>query len=177
MLSAASHRQSIVAQRAIQAANGELKKKSNENASKPSTAYIPTPDAAGVVDNWEELYPASRWVDPSSYVKFSYTVEETLPRPLNDGFTYVMDERDLAWLEKNNAEARGEGTSSQAAPAAAGTTTRSGGSRTSKGKGKEADAPLPVHISEDDFELVMGLFEKLTHDKTPFLHVVRSHSL
>ena len=170
MLSAASHRASVVAQRAIAATNG-IKKKAGEAPSKPTTAYIPTPDAAGIVENWEELYPTNRWVDPSSYVKFSYTVEETIPRSLNDGFTYVMDERDLEWLEKNNQEARGEGTSSQAAPVS-GTTTRSGSSRTSKGKGKESEAPVPIHISEDDFELMMGLFEKLTHDKTPFLHVV-----
>jgi hypothetical protein len=72
-----------------------------------------------------------------------------------------MDERDQEWLDKNNEEARGEGTSS------------SGGTRSrgAKNKGKEPEALSIVSMTEDEFELVMGLFEKTTHDKTEHLHL------
>jgi len=83
-----------------------------------------------------------------------------------------MDERDKEWLDKNNEEARGEGTSAQGAFSTAGTTTRSGPARSAKAKGKEPDVAQPVPISEDEFELVTGLFEKATHEKTEFLHHV-----
>lgn len=89
-----------------------------------------------------------------------------------DGFTYIIDERDKEWLDRNNEEARGEGTSAQGA-LSSGTTTRSGFSqRSAKAKGKEPDCSQPFSITEDEFELVMGIFEKVTHDKTPFLHTV-----
>lgn len=76
-----------------------------------------------------------------------------------------MDERDEEWLEKNNEEARGEGTSAQGAVSS----TRS--SRNTK-KGKEPEGNHSVHISESVFELVMAIFEKITHEKTEFLHHV-----
>lgn len=83
-----------------------------------------------------------------------------------------MDERDKEWLDKNNEEARGEGTSAQGAVLS---TTRSGRSAR---KGKEpVEGPQAVAMSEDEFELVMGLFEKVTHEKTPFLHHVRTPRL
>ena len=41
-------------------------------------------------------------------------------------------------------------------------------------KGKEVEVPSPVLMTEDEFELVMGLLEKVTHDNTPFLHLVRT---
>jgi enhancer of polycomb-like protein len=88
-----------------------------------------------------------------------------------------MDERDQEWLDKNNEEARGEGTSAQGAVSAAGTSTRSGSSlRSAKAKGKEPEVVQPLVISENEFELVMGLFEKVTHEKTEFLHHVSSYS-
>jgi enhancer of polycomb-like protein len=74
-------------------------------------------------------------------------------------------------LEKNNEEARGEGTSAQGALSAGGS-TRTG--RSAKSKGKEPEAPQALVISEDEFELVMGLFEKITHEKTEYLHHVGS---
>jgi hypothetical protein len=37
-------------------------------------------------------------------------------------------------------------------------------------KGKEPDVTQPIILFEDEFELVMGLFEKVTHEKTEFLH-------
>ena len=41
-----------------------------------------------------------------------------------------------------------------------------------KGKGNEPEVAQPLTISENEFELVMGLFEKITHKKTEFLHHV-----
>lgn len=83
-----------------------------------------------------------------------------------------MDERDKEWLDRNNEEARGEGTSVQGAVSASGATTRSCPQRSAKAKGKEPESAQAVAITEDEFELVMGIFEKITHDKTEFLHHV-----
>jgi Enhancer of polycomb-like len=145
---------------------------SEKTTAKQQDAYIPIPDSAGLVEDYEPLHPRDRWRDPVSYVKTSETVEETTQGALANGFTYFMDERDKEWLDKNNEEARGEGTSAQGAVSGSGTTTRTS-QRSAKAKGKEPDVALPIVISEDDFELVMGLFEKVTHEKTEFLHHVR----
>ena len=136
-----------------------------------AAAYIPTPDSTGVVSNYEELYPFAKWKDPTSFVSSSATVEEACTGGLADGFTYFMDERDKEWLDKNNEEARGEGTSAQGAVSTTATATRAS-SRSAKAKGKEPEVSQPRVISEDEFELVMGLFEKETHEKTEFLHHV-----
>lgn len=122
------------------------------------------------------MYPSGKWTDPATYIKSSETVDEALDGGLTSNFTYFMDERDQEWLEKNNEEARGEGTSAQGAlSAASGTSTRSGGSslRSAKSKGKEPEMVQPIVMSENEFELVMGLFEKVTHEKTEYLHHVR----
>jgi enhancer of polycomb-like protein len=125
------------------------------------------------VEDYESLYPANRWRDPVSYFKTSETTEENTQDALAHGFTYFMDERDKEWLDRNNEEARGEGTSAQGAVSTSGTTTRTS-QRSAKAKGKEPDVAQPIVISEDEFELVMGLFEKVTHEKTEFLHHVCS---
>lgn len=151
------------------------------NNTKPSapvpTAYIPTPDSTGVVDGFEAWYPSEKWTDPATYIKASETVDEAVDGGLASMFTYFMDERDQEWLEKNNEEARGEGTSAQGA--LNGTSTRSGGALRSsnKGKGKEPEITQPLTMSENEFELVMGLFEKITHEKTEFLHHVSNNHL
>lgn len=158
---------------------GNNKKTTRGAADKPttvSTAYIPTPDSTGIVDGFEEFYPPGKWVDPETYIRWSETVDDSVENGLTGTFTYYMDERDQDWLEKNNEEARGEGTSAQGAAASA-TPTRSGLSRSAKSKGKEPDVPQPFSITEDEFELVMGIFEKVTHDKTEFLHHVRRTSM
>lgn len=134
-----------------------------------SSVFIPTPDSTGVVDNYESLYPANRWSDPVPYIFSSLTVEECVSGGLAHGATYYMDEKDEDWLSKNNEEARGVGTSSQAA-LNSGTRTSA---RSTKAKGKESDNNSPIEISEDQFELVMGLFELITHEETEYLH----HSL
>jgi len=163
VLSAASQRHSL-----SRSSRGPIDK----TTTKQQDAYIPIPDNAGLVDDYESLYPPDRWRDTFSYVKTSETIEETTQGALANGFTYFMDERDKEWLDKNNEEARGEGTSAQGAVSASGTATRTS-QRSAKAKGKEPDVAQPVVISEDDFELVMGLFEKVTHEKTEFLHHVR----
>ncbi|EKM52072.1 uncharacterized protein PHACADRAFT_212666 [Phanerochaete carnosa HHB-10118-sp] len=128
-------------------------------------AFIPTPDSTGKVENYEELYPPERWKDPVTYVKSSDTVEESVEYALANGYVYYVDERDQEWLDKNNEEARGEGTSAQGAVSNAGTRS----SRNTK-KGKEPEGNHPIAISEDEFEFVISIFEKVTHEKTEFLH-------
>jgi enhancer of polycomb-like protein len=138
--------------------------------SKSTAAFIPVPNAAGVVENYDELYPPTKWTDPESYLRASDSVDEAISAALNGGFTYYMDEQDKEWLDRNNEEARGEGTSAQ------GSVTSSGGTRSSqrsaKAKGKDPECMAPITVSEDEFELIMGVFEKAAHDKTEFLHHV-----
>ncbi|KAJ7119567.1 hypothetical protein C8R44DRAFT_877987 [Mycena epipterygia] len=121
--------------------------------------YIPTPGAIRVVDNYEQLYPPARWKDPITYLQTTQTVEEACTNALVDHeyTTYYMDEIDKQWLDKNNQEARGEGTSAQGATSAARSAR--------KGKDKEPEMGVPVSITEDEFELVMGLLEKVTDQK------------
>lgn len=119
--------------------------------------HIPTPGAVRLVDNYEQLYPSARWKDPISYLQTTQTVEEACTNALVDHeyATYYMDEIDKQWLDKNNQEARGEGTSAQGATSAP----------RSARKGKEPEMGVPVSITEDEFELVMGLLEKVTDQK------------
>lgn len=133
---------------------------------KGPAAFIPTPDSTGIVDNYDQLYPPGQWKDPSTHLRWSSTVEESVNNALSGDFAYYMDEYDKEWLDKNNEEARGEGTSAQGA-------VRSNASqRSAKAKGKEPEVVLPIVMSEDEFELVMAVFEKVTHDKTEYLHHV-----
>ncbi len=161
VLSAASKRNQLAAQR-------------TRGGDKPaeSVAYIPVPDSTGLVDNYDELYPPGRWKDPITYVATSATVEECCKNALSNGFTYYMDERDKEWLDKNNEEARGEGTSTQGAVSASASGATRVSARSAKAKGKEPESSQPHVISEDSFELVMGIFEKVTHEKTEHLHLV-----
>lgn len=160
----------VLSEAAQRHANKVLQGTANNKAVVVSS-YIPIPDSTGVVDNYERLYPVRQWQDPTTFVFSSETCEEAIRGGLANGFTYYMDERDKEWLDKNNEEARGEGTSAQ------GTILSPTGTRTSarsaKAKGKEPDVVQPVPITEDEFELTMGLFEKVTHEKTEFLHHVR----
>jgi enhancer of polycomb-like protein len=135
-----------------------------------TAASIPVPDANGVVENYGEHYPADRWVDPNAFVKASDTVEESTEGTFLGGVVYDMDERDVEWLEKNNSIARGEGSSTSPA-ATARNTPRISKSRASGGKDTTTDRPAFV-ITETEFELVMGLFEKFTEERFPYLHLV-----
>jgi len=151
--------------------NANNANKASRSADKPAlplpSAFIPTPDSTGVVANSDELYPFDKWKDPVTYVCTSQTVEEGIANGIANGFTYYMDERDKEWFDKNNEEARGEGTSAQGAVSASGTRTSA---RSAKAKGKEPEPTQPVVISEDEFELIMGIFEKVTHERTEYLH-------
>src|SRR5271156_6203230 len=61
--------------------------------------FIPTPDASTKITNYEELYQA-KWKDPSSLIRFSATVEESI------GCSYCMDDEDEIWLRKFNNSRR-----------------------------------------------------------------------
>ncbi|KAF8495934.1 enhancer of polycomb-like-domain-containing protein [Russula emetica] len=162
------HLQAVLSAASQRHATSRTPRGSGDKPPKQQDAYIPIPDNAGLVEDYESLYPPNRWRDPVSYFKTSETTEETTQDALAHGFTYFMDERDKEWLDKNNEEARGEGTSAQGAVSTSSTTRTS--QRSAKAKGKEPDVAQPIVISEDEFELVMGLFEKVTHEKTEFLH-------
>ncbi|KAJ6624941.1 enhancer of polycomb-like-domain-containing protein [Mycena sp. CBHHK59/15] len=142
-----------------------------DKKSAPPAAYIPTPDSTGIVDNYEQLYPPNKWKDPVTYLCTSTTVEEATSNALAHDCTYYMDERDKEWLDKNNEEARGEGTSAQGAVSSASASGVRTSARSAKAKGKEPELLSPTSVTEDEFELVMGLFEKVTHEKTEHLHL------
>lgn len=122
---------------------------------------IPTPDAQGLVTNYDDLYPTKDWEMSYAILKFSETVEECRRYGLANR-SYTMDERDAAWLEQWNQLARGEGTSS-------------GSTRKSKAKVPEgAEEEQLVVIEEDWFELCMGLLENFSTMHFPYLHIVCS---
>ncbi|GAB1517716.1 hypothetical protein RhiTH_000766 [Rhizoctonia solani] len=125
-----------------------------------SSAYIPTPDAAGHAPDWERYYTANRWEEPEGYVRFSDTVEETQVGAIAAGCTYYMDEVDAEWLSKNNAELT---------DAARASSPSRGPPRSAKARGKEPESPS-VAITEDEFELVMGILERITDERHPCLH-------
>lgn len=159
-------------------------------------AFIPTPDSTGTIDPdlFKRLYPSAVYVDPSSYIKFSDTVEEAQ----TGAVAYTMDEDDEDWLETFNAtfastaapvrasspSASGLAAHAASSPVSTSTlpsTTESsavGGKSKRKGdkgkgveeKGKEV-AVGP--ITDDEFEAVMELFERITEQKAPMAHVVR----
>ncbi|KAJ7689094.1 hypothetical protein B0H14DRAFT_3051279 [Mycena olivaceomarginata] len=108
-------------------------------------AFIPTPGTIRIIDNQD---PGNRtWVDPISYLKTTQTCEEACSNALIEHeYNYFMDEIDKQWLDTNNERAREEGT----------TTAQSDGAAC---RGKV------VSISEDEFELVMALLEKITDQK------------
>lgn len=147
-----------------------LSEAASKNHEEQAAAFIPIPEAAGVADNYESLYPIERWRDPVSYVQSTAVIEEYTSAALADGCTYYMDERDKEWFDRNNEEARGEGTSAQGSVL---TSTGRASARSAKAKGKEPEELHPILMSEDEFELLMGLFEKITQEKTEFLHHVR----
>ncbi|KAG8904858.1 Enhancer of polycomb-like protein 1 [Tulasnella sp. 403] len=129
--------------------------------------HIPTPDATGKVANYAEYYPDIAWEPPVLLAKASDTLEECQVDVLGSGYAYVLDERDADWLERSNKAANGEGTSAAGAASAP-------RARSAKARGKEPETVALVVISEDEFELVMGLFERITDDKFPFLHLTPS---
>lgn len=132
-------------------------------------AFIPTPDSTGIVEHYSDLYVPNRWKDPVTYLCTSTSLEESCTGALASNFTYYMDESDKEWLDKNNEAARGEGTNVQAVISPSVTRTPP---RRLMRKKESLEPLLTLTISEDEFELVMGLFEKVAHEKTEYLHHV-----
>ncbi|KAG9019757.1 Enhancer of polycomb-like protein 1 [Tulasnella sp. 427] len=127
----------------------------------PPAPHIPTPDATGKVENHAELYPDASYKPSIMLAKASDTVEDCMGDALGGGYAYFMDERDADWLEKVNKSAAGGSSDVSGTPRA----------RSAKARGKEPESPNSSSISEDDFELVMGLFERVTEEKFPYLHL------
>lgn len=105
------------------------------------------------------MYPAGRWEEPEGYVRFSDSVEETQVGAIAAGCTYYMDEADAEWLAKNNAELADPVSPTRGPP------------RSAKARGKEPES-TSVSISADEFELVMGILERITDERHPCLHAV-----
>jgi len=64
--------------------------------------YIPTPDASKTISEYEALYP-KRFSQPTSYIRFSSTVEDCC------GTAYCMDSDDDKLLQKLNSNKRSTG--------------------------------------------------------------------
>jgi enhancer of polycomb-like protein len=129
--------------------------------------HIPTPDATGLIDNvnYAKLYQTHKFNEPTNYIRFSDTVEESACGA--GGLSYCMDDTDMAWLASFNGKAEG-GSGDSGAPTSPtnGRTER----RAAKGKEKEKDVPASLNISEDVFEYIMGVLEKHAEDAVPTLH-------
>ncbi|GAA99564.1 uncharacterized protein L969DRAFT_61165 [Mixia osmundae IAM 14324] len=126
------------------------------------TAHIPTPDATGSISQieYDKVYLPNSFTLPSTYIRSSETVEDCI------GIGYCMDEEDEDWLVEYNATIEGN-ASVPPEPEALGRGNRSASK--AKGKDRDVDAPLDAPISEDDFELVMDQFERITEEKEPML--------
>jgi enhancer of polycomb-like protein len=97
-------------------------------------------------------------------------VEQSIEGFLLNGVSYDIDERGVVWLDKHNSPAKGEGMSS-----GAGSPDRSWAAKM-RGKDVATEQPSFV-IPENEFEFAMGLFQKITDEKCPYLHLVCSVSL
>ncbi|KAJ7853988.1 hypothetical protein B0H14DRAFT_3652842 [Mycena olivaceomarginata] len=114
-----------------------------------STVRIPIPGSIQLVENYPELYPSKRWRDTETYLQSMQTISEACSAALLDhDYTYFMDEADKTWLDNTNYQCRIEEQIAQETPSA-----------------DTDEIFIRVSISEDEFELVMGLFEILTGSK------------
>ncbi|KAI0052210.1 hypothetical protein FA95DRAFT_69775 [Auriscalpium vulgare] len=125
---------------------------------------IPTPGSTSIVIEYDEWYAGIQWEDPFTLIKQSMSVEVAIDYSLSDGYTYYMDELDRAWLLVYNEGAR-EGVDKASAAAKPGGSAHPS-SEKDKGRARE------IYITKDDFELVMGWFEKAADEKTGSLHQV-----
>lgn len=133
--------------------------------------HIPIPDAAGLVDpaTYEALYGLSRIFLPSSYIRFSDTVEDTL-----HGVIYTMDEEDEAWLNSFNSEHSSSSEQPSKGITALDENGKSRRAQSRKGKEKEHAGPEfdgLDRLAADDFEAIMDHFEKTTEETVPGLHL------
>ncbi|KAJ7483043.1 hypothetical protein B0H11DRAFT_2417235 [Mycena galericulata] len=114
-----------------------------------STVRIPTPGSIQLVENYADLYPSNRWRDTETYLQSAQTISEECSAALLDhDYTYFMDEADKTWLDNANYQCRVEEQIAQETLSA-----------------DIDEVFIRVSISEDEFELVMGLFEILTGPK------------
>ncbi|KAJ7803266.1 hypothetical protein B0H14DRAFT_3154605 [Mycena olivaceomarginata] len=128
-----------------------------EAALATSTVQIPIPGSIQLVENYAELYPRNRWMDTETYLQSAQTISEACSAALFDhDYTYFMDEADKMWLDNTNYQCRVEEHIAQETPSA-----------------ETDEIFIGVSISEDKFELVMGLFEILTGPKPFFLAPLR----
>ncbi|KNE88654.1 hypothetical protein PSTG_17928, partial [Puccinia striiformis f. sp. tritici PST-78] len=130
-------------------------------------SHFPIPDAAGLVDpaTYEALYAHSKIFLPSSYIRFSDTVEDTL-----GGVLYTMDEEDEEWLNRFNSEHAPPSEQNQNGS----TPDKNRRANSRKGKEKERtgnEIDGPGRLAEDDFEAIMDYFEKTTEETVPGLHL------
>ncbi|SPC60985.1 related to EPL1 - Component of histone H4/H2A acetyltransferase complex [Ustilago sp. UG-2017b] len=148
----------------------------NAAAETAKAAYsIPVPDAHGTLSNAEfaQLYPPGVYSDPVTYIRYSDTVEDCIKGP-----SYNMDEDDQDWLETRNAKAQ-EDLTAAIRSAKTGPLAGSGGKGKAKEKlRKEAIEKLIAEnqasyrqMSEDQFEMIMTVFEQVTSEQVPFLHL------
>ncbi|GJN88229.1 hypothetical protein Rhopal_001194-T1 [Rhodotorula paludigena] len=187
------HLQAVIASTAAYVAQNTHLTAGRDKGKKREEAYIPTRTSQPIPDaEYDALYRPG-YVDPISYIRFSDTVEDTQ----KGAVAYTMDEDDEDWLEDFNAQfAPGAKprprASSSAAPAGDddvhGTPSGRGARNKSKpppsspaagpssalagGTGTLDSLPPPTApLSEDDFELVMEVFETVTDRKAPMAHV------
>ncbi|CDW98195.1 hypothetical protein [Sporisorium scitamineum] len=148
----------------------------NTAAETAKAAYsIPVPDAHGTLSNVEfsQLYPSGVYSDPVTYIRWSDTVEDCIKGP-----SYNMDEDDQDWLETRNAKAQ-EDLATAIRNAKSGPLAGAGGKGKAKEKLREEAIEKLVSenqgsyrvLSEDHFEMIMTVFEQVTSEQVPFLHL------
>ncbi|KAJ7923212.1 hypothetical protein B0H13DRAFT_2316741 [Mycena leptocephala] len=128
---------------------GNIDRNETSAALATHTVQIPIPGSVQLVENYAELYPSNRWMDTATYLQSTQTISEACSAALlNHDSTYYMDESDRMWLENTNHQCRIDERITQE--------TRSA---------YKHEICARLFISEDEFELVMGLFETLTGPK------------
>ncbi|GAA5872544.1 hypothetical protein JCM8547_006940 [Rhodosporidiobolus lusitaniae] len=167
------HLQAVIAStaayvsRATTGSGGDKDKGKN----KQSQAYIPTRAATEISDaEYRKLYKPG-YVDPFSYIRFSDTVEDCV----KGAATYTMDEDDEDWLEDFNARFFAGAGAGEDGEESSGRGARAKGKGVANGDGPEgaglASLSPTSALSEDDFELVMEVFELVTDQKAPMAHI------
>ncbi|KAJ7936366.1 hypothetical protein B0H13DRAFT_1853430 [Mycena leptocephala] len=125
---------------------GNIDRNETSAALATNTVQIPIPGSVRLVENYAELYPSNRWMDTATYLHWTQNISEACSAALlNHDYTYYMDEFDKMWLDNTNYHCRVEERIAQE-PRSADT----------------QEICSRLFISEDEFELVMGLFETLT---------------
>lgn len=95
-------------------------------------------------------------MDTKTYLESAQTISEACYAALFDhDYTYFMDEADKTWLDNTNYQCRVEEQIAQEPPSA-----------------ETDEIFIRASISEDEFELVMGLFEILTGPKVRIMILV-----